>query len=126
MASVLSIIPFGPFSIRNSHSHSMGLSKQDAEGFYAVHKTVLRYLDLGFQGFRCDAAYQVPAALWRVLIHEAQKVNPNAVFWAENLGCTPDQTRALRAAGFHFFCNSSKWWNFQDAWCPYLDLPSLL
>jgi len=91
---------------------------------------VLRYLDLGFHGFRCDAAYQIPAELWRVLIHEARKVNPNAVFWAENLGCTPEQTRALRAAGFQFFCNSSKWWNFQDAWCleqhrEFEDVPSI-
>ena len=91
---------------------------------------VLRYLDLGFHGFRCDAAYQVPAELWRVLIHEARKVNPNEVFWAENLGCTPEQTRALRAAGFQFFCNSSKWWNFQDAWCleqhrEFEDVPSI-
>lgn len=91
---------------------------------------VLRYLDLGFHGFRCDAAYQVPAELWRVLIHEARKVNPNAVFWAENLGCTPDQTRALRVVGFHCFCNSSKWWNFQDAWCldqhrEFEDVPSI-
>jgi len=91
---------------------------------------VLRYLDLGFHGFRCDAAYQVPAELWRVLIHDARKVNPNAVFWAENLGCTPEQTRALRAAGFQFFCNSSKWWNFQDAWCleqhrEFEDVPSI-
>jgi len=91
---------------------------------------VLRYLDLGFHGFRCDAAYQVPAELWHVLIHEARKVNPNAVFWAENLGGTVDQTRALRAAGLHFFCNSSKWWNFQDSWCleqhrEFEDVPSI-
>ncbi len=76
-----------------------------------------RYLELGFQGFRCDAAYKVPVELWRFLIHRALSRNPQAVFWAENLGCTLEQTRALGEAGFHFFCNSSKWWNFKDVWC---------
>lgn len=76
-----------------------------------------RYLELGFQGFRCDAAYKVPVELWRFLIDRALRVNPQAVFWAENLGCTLEQTRALGDAGFHFFCNSSKWWNFRDPWC---------
>jgi len=74
-------------------------------------KLVDRYLELGFQGFRCDAAYKVPVELWRFLINRALRVNPQAVFWAENLGCTLEQTRALGEAGFHFFCNSAKWWN---------------
>lgn len=103
----------------------------DREGLWNFWKElVLQYLDLGFHGFRCDAAYQVPANLWRVLIQEARKVNPHAVFWAENLGCTVEQTRALRGAGFHNFCNSSKWWNFHDDWCldqhrEFEDMPSI-
>jgi starch synthase (maltosyl-transferring) len=89
-----------------------------------------RYLDLGFHGFRCDAAYKVPVELWRFLIGRALRVNPQAVFWAENLGCTLEETRALGEAGFHFFCNSSKWWNFKDAWCltqhrEFQDMPSI-
>lgn len=91
---------------------------------------VERYLDLGFQGFRCDAAYKVPAELWRFLIDRALRRSPRAVFWAENLGCTVEETRALGEAGFHFFCNSSKWWNFKDAWCliqhrEFQDMPSV-
>lgn len=78
---------------------------------------VKRYLDLGFEGFRCDAAYQVPADLWRYLMDVAYQANPKVIFWGENLGCTVLQTRALRLAGFQFFCNSSKWWNFDDGWC---------
>jgi starch synthase (maltosyl-transferring) len=93
-------------------------------------RLVDRYLDLGFQGFRCDAAYKVPVELWRFLINRALRVNPQAVFWAENLGCTLEETRALGEAGFHFFCNSSKWWNFKDAWCltqhrEFHDMPSI-
>ncbi len=103
----------------------------DREGLWGYWTDlVVKYLDLGFQGFRCDAAYQVPATLWKRLIQEARKVNPNAVFWAENLGCTVEQTRALRAAGFQYFCNSAKWWNFQDDWCleqhrEFEDVPSI-
>jgi starch synthase (maltosyl-transferring) len=103
----------------------------DQEGLWKYWTDlVLCYLDLGFHGFRCDAAYQVPAKLWQRLIQEARKVNPHAAFWAENLGCTVEQTRALRAAGFQYFCNSSKWWNFQDDWClaqhqEFDDMPSI-
>lgn len=106
-------------------------SSSDQVGLWKYwQELVFRYLDLGFHGFRCDAAYQVPPELWRRLIHEARKISPNAVFWAENLGCTLEQTRMLRAAGFQFFCNSSKWWNFHDTWCldqhrEFQDVPSI-
>src|SRR5690606_16198673 len=43
-------------------------------------------LELGFGGFRCDAAYKVPAALWRHLIEVAKEVDPEAQFFAETLG----------------------------------------
>ena len=84
-------------------------------GYWA--KLVETYLAIGFEGFRCDAAYQVPVELWQFLIEGVRRAHPHVVFWAENLGCTVEQTRALREAGFQFFCNSSKWWNFQDSWC---------
>jgi len=97
--------------IDNEHS-------PDRERLWAFWgRLVKQYLDLGFEGFRCDAAYQVPADLWRYLMDVAYQANPKTIFWAENLGCTVLQTRALRLAGFQFFCNSSKWWNFEDGWC---------
>ena len=90
----------------------------DRERLWAYWAQVVKqYLDLGFEGFRCDAAYQVPADLWRYLMDVAHQKNPKVIFLAENLGCTVLQTRALRLAGFQFFCNSSKWWNFEDGWC---------
>ncbi|RMH31255.1 MAG: alpha-amylase [Nitrospirae bacterium] len=103
----------------------------DREGLWEFWgRLVDTYLDLGFTGFRCDAAYKVPVALWQMLIARARRRNPEALFWAENLGCTIEQTRALRAAGFQFFCNSSKWWNFSDRWCldqhrEFEDVPSV-
>ena len=88
------------------------------------------YIEIGFEGFRCDAAHKVPVELWQYLIDMVRGRHPHVVFWAENLGGTVEQTRALREAGFQFFCNSSKWWNFQDSWCldqheEFGDLPSI-
>ncbi|QIB67206.1 maltotransferase domain-containing protein [Kineobactrum salinum] len=74
------------------------------------------YLRLGFRGFRCDAAYQVPAQVWRELIVGAKKVAPDALFFAETLGCASEQVYALRSAGFDFLFNSAKWWDFQAPW----------
>jgi starch synthase (maltosyl-transferring) len=73
-------------------------------------------LELGFRGFRCDAAYKVPAALWRHLIDEAHRVDPQAVFFAETLGAPVEDVVALKDAGFPFFFNSSKWWDFTQPW----------
>lgn len=91
---------------------------------------VERYLSIGFEGFRCDAAYKVPAELWRHLAQVATRVNPSARFFAETLGCTLDQAQALRASGLHVFFNSSKWWDFEASWCleqhqAFEDVPSI-
>jgi starch synthase (maltosyl-transferring) len=71
---------------------------------------------LGFRGFRCDAAYKVPAELWSFLIAEARSADPDVVFFAETLGAPVEDVRALRTAGFDYFFNSSKYWNFNQAW----------
>lgn len=78
---------------------------------------VQRYLDLGFDGFRCDAAYKVPARLWQQLIGSARQRRPGVVFAAETLGCRPTEVQALQVAGFDYLFNSSKWWNFDQPWC---------
>ena len=79
-------------------------------------KLVRFYLRLGFKGFRCDAAYKVPAELWRYLVKEAASVDPDALFFAETLGATERQTLALGGTGLHYFFNSSKWWDFEQPW----------
>ena len=90
----------------------------DREGLWAYWaQLVKRYLGLGFKGFRCDAAYKVPAALWRFLVEEAAGIDPEAVFFAETLGCTEEEALALHDAGLHYFFNSSKWWDFAQPWC---------
>jgi starch synthase (maltosyl-transferring) len=89
----------------------------DPEGLYQYFLEVVRHLlGLGFEGFRCDAAYGVPAELWRRLIADTKNERPDTVFVAETLGCTPWETAATARAGFDFVFNSSKWWDFRGHW----------
>jgi starch synthase (maltosyl-transferring) len=90
---------------------------RDKEGLYQFFLGVTRYLaDLGFKGFRCDAAYQVPRSLWERLIRETKSMYPDVLFFAETLGNPPDLTRKTASAGFDFIFNSSKWWDFNSQW----------
>jgi starch synthase (maltosyl-transferring) len=73
-------------------------------------------IDLGFHGFRCDAAYKVPSELWRHLIEEARRADREVRFFAETLGAPTEDVASLADAGFDFFFNSSKWWNFSEPW----------
>jgi starch synthase (maltosyl-transferring) len=77
---------------------------------------IRHYLGLGIRGFRCDAAYQVPSAVWKPLIEAGRGVHPDVVFVAENLGAPLAQAEALSAAGFDYLFNSSKWWDFEADW----------
>src|SRR5712671_3234890 len=90
---------------------------RDPEGLYQYCFKVVDYLiSLGFDGFRCDAAYQLPNRFWHRLMHEIRSKHPHTCFVAETLGCTPDQTKETARAGFDFVFNSSKYWNFHDCW----------
>ena len=76
----------------------------------------LHNLDLGFDGFRCDAAYKVPAPLWRHLIGAARRHKPAVLFAAETLGCRLEEVRELDGVGFDYLFNSAKYWNFDAPW----------
>lgn len=90
---------------------------RDKEGLFDFFFKVVSYLvGLGFTGFRCDAAYQVPGSLWKRLIKETRKKNPDILFFAETLGCTAEQTRKTADAGFDYIFNSSKWWDMHSPW----------
>ena len=89
----------------------------DPGGLFAYFMSVMKdLLETGFDGFRCDAAYQVPNSFWERLIKETKKRRPEARFFAETLGCPPDQTRKTAGAGFDYIFNSSKWWDFSGHW----------
>jgi starch synthase (maltosyl-transferring) len=89
----------------------------DREGLFRFFLDVVKFLaELGFKGFRCDAAYQISRSLWERLIRESKKKYPDLLFFAETLGTTPDLTRRTASAGFDYIFNSSKWWNFESKW----------
>lgn len=75
------------------------------------------YAELGFEGFRADAAYKVPAELWAHLIARARAVRPGAAFFAETLGARLEEIAALRPAGFDYLYSSVKWWDLSAPWC---------
>lgn len=79
-------------------------------------KLVEHLIGLGFRGFRCDAAYQIPTDFWRRLIERIRAEHPDTVFVAETLGCTPTQSRDTASAGFDAIFNSAKWWDFHGDW----------
>ena len=77
---------------------------------------VRHYIGLGFGGFRCDAAYKVPAEVWRGLISDAKSADAGVMFCAENLGAPKEAVLALGGAGFDYLFNSVKWWDFENPW----------
>lgn len=79
-------------------------------------KVVEFFLDCGVRGFRCDAAYQIPNDLWRMLIGRAHDRDPYVTFFAESLGCSLEQTVGLAKAGHDFVFNSGKWWDYRADW----------
>jgi len=74
------------------------------------------YLELGCHGFRCDAAYQVPGDIWKELIEGARQQLSDVKFFAETLGASTEAVMQLWPAGFDYFFNSAKWWDFRGAW----------
>lgn len=77
---------------------------------------IQHYTKLGFQGFRCDAAYKIPGEVWARLIGAAREINPQICFFAETLGAPLHQIEQLHSAGFDYFFNSAKWWDFHADW----------
>jgi starch synthase (maltosyl-transferring) len=90
---------------------------KDKDGLYEFFRSVTEhFITLGFRGFRCDAAYQVPRPFWKRLIADVRTTHPDVIFAAETLGCTPEQTRKTATAGFDYIFNSAKWWDMKSPW----------
>ena len=91
---------------------------ESREGITLYWKRFLEHaLTLGFSGFRCDAAYKVPAETWCALIDAARRTREDTLFCAETLGCRLEETHGVAAAGFDLLFNSSKWWDYRAPWC---------
>jgi len=98
--------------VQFDHKHS-----RDKDGlFQYVFRVVDFLVDLGFKGFRCDAAYQAPASFWKRLITETRRRYPGTRFLAETLGFSPCQTVQTASAGFDCIFNSSRWWDLHSPW----------
>ncbi len=80
------------------------------------NRLVAHYAGLGFRGFRCDAAYKIPGDVWQSLIATARSGDVGVAFFAETLGAGLEEVAQLAPAGFDYFFNSSKWWDFQSNW----------
>lgn len=74
------------------------------------------YIDLGVDGFRCDAAFMVPSELWKHLISKTKRVKPEILFIGETLGCKVEELLETANSGFDLIMNSFKWWNLQEEW----------
>jgi starch synthase (maltosyl-transferring) len=96
--------------VDNEHSKD----RDNLWGFWT--NLVVKYLRLGFDGCRCDAAYLVREALWQQLIGRAREASPGCLFLAESLGCSFKQVEQLAKVGFDYLFNSSKWWDFNSPW----------
>jgi starch synthase (maltosyl-transferring) len=90
---------------------------KDRAGLWAYWQALVRfYQDLGVAGFRCDAAYKVPAALWKALVAETNRGGRRMTFFAETLGCREREVQALRGTGLDYLFNSSKYWALDASW----------
>src|SRR5258707_184131 len=100
---IYNLFPLLAGPVRDWPTHLAELDWQDGprdrmQGYFT--KVVRHYAGLGFRGFRCDAAYKIPAEIWRALIGAGREVEPMAFFCAETLGCRLDEIAALEGAGF--------------------------
>ncbi len=74
------------------------------------------YLDLGFDGFRCDVACHIPSYYWQYLIQNLHKDYPNALFIGEAFLASAEELLGLEKAGFNYIFNSAKWWDYEEPW----------
>lgn len=102
-------VVWGDLSTVDNYRNSNGLWD-----YWNAHVSSLQFL--GFDGFRCDAAYQVSPDLWKFLINNARNRDTHALFLAETLGCSQDQINSLSSCGFDYFFNSVKYWNYDSNW----------
>lgn len=93
-------------------------NSEDKKALWQYWKDLVSYyVSFDIDGFRCDAAYQVPTDLWKELIQYTKKMNRHFIWIAETLGCPFNDVLQLSDAGFDYVFNSSKYWDFTADWC---------
>ena len=78
---------------------------------------VRHHLKLGFKGFRCDAAYQVPAEVWQPIVRHGEGARSRVPVLRRDARLHAGAgAGAASGAGFDFLFNSAKWWDFRAPW----------
>jgi starch synthase (maltosyl-transferring) len=91
-------------------------SKKREELWNYWEKLLTYYIDMGFDGFKAEAAYKVPVELWTKLIKTLKQKNKDIILIGENLGSTFGEMVELTRAGFDYIFTSLKWWDFKASW----------
>ena len=93
------------------------LNSKDRAGLWGYWQEILDwYMEIGADGFKCEAAYKVPEEMWKILIKNAKSKNSNIIFIADNLGAFFGEMVELANAGFDYLFTSFKWWDFSSTW----------
>src|SRR6266850_1640944 len=77
----------------------VGLKHQNVELWDQLAAMFLTWCRRGVDGFRCDAAYKVPAVAWQYIIARVQEEYPETIFLAEGLGGPWEATETLLTEG---------------------------
>lgn len=90
----------------------------DKNGKPGLWKQVIDwFLDRGFDGFRCDAAYKVPHKVWKELIDHTRERNPEAFYIAETLGGSwEEMERNIAGSGFDLCTQGTYYWDIEEDW----------
>jgi predicted glycogen debranching enzyme len=75
------------------------LEHHHAEVRRVIADALLEWCRRGVDGFRCDAGYKVPRAVWQYVIARVQQEFPETVFLLEGLGGGWEDTEALLTEG---------------------------
>lgn len=92
------------------------------------------YMDLGFTGFRCDAAWKIPPESWQELISYAHdKSGGDVIFMAETFSLNGQKVDRMAEAkikgkgrvAFDLGMSSLYWWDYHEDWLPKGEAPKL-
>lgn len=64
-----------------------------------IAESLLTWCRRGVDGFRCDAGYKIPAAVWQYIVAHVQGEFPETIFLLEGLGGSWDATEQLLTEG---------------------------
>ena len=92
------------------------LKVDTADVFDGWRDRLIRWLDAGITGFRCEAAHRGPESVWTALIHQAHAHDPAAIFIAWTMGAPMAAIRRLAPCGFDLAASSSWSWDFAADW----------